>query len=164
MKAHRTDHRKSLRRSAAANQAQRAFLPEAGHQPGRGGMGLRAVTPAPDGRPSVRSRFVNGPAIDACGSLTCGHIRDERCHRHSLDTYSALRPPGRAAATRTQDRRIMSPPRCGFESPAYLRKRHCDYHSRCNMTTYSRRHAGGAADHPILRASTDGRRDSRCRA
>src|SRR6266567_5715257 len=31
----------------------------------------------------------------------------------------------------------MSPPRCGFESPAYLPKRYCDCHSICDMNAYS---------------------------
>ena len=39
--------------------------------------------------------------------------------RHSLNTYSALRPPGTAAATRTQDRRIMSSRAAESKSPAY---------------------------------------------
>jgi hypothetical protein len=31
----------------------------------------------------------------------------------------------------------MSPVRCRFKSAAYVRKRRCDYHSKCNMTAYS---------------------------
>jgi hypothetical protein len=53
MKAHRTAHRKSRRRSAAANQAQRAFLPEAGHRPGLAGWGVAEGRDPGPGRPPL---------------------------------------------------------------------------------------------------------------